>query len=334
MKQYTATANDEGVRLSRFVQSVTRDFPTSLLYKSFRNKRIKVNGKKGAPEDRIKAGDLIELYINDEFFPPEGAKPAHKPVPKKQQNQPKVTVIYEDENIAVLYKPTHLLCHSDRTGDANLVDAFTQYLAQKGEYDPQGENRFKPGICNRLDRGTEGLVIAAKSYAALRDMNEIIRTDLLKKEYYTITVGIPQSGRFTAWWEHDEKNNKVSIHAHQSQDERRKQIITDVDVLRTAGPFALCRIGLITGRTHQIRAHLAYLGKPVLGDIKYGNRKMNERTGTKTQALCAVRISFLDIPEENTLHYLSGKVIKLKDPQIVKQFDALDKNKQAPVEEK
>ena len=214
------------------------------------------------------------------------------------------------------------------------MDAFTQYLAQKGEYDPQGENRFKPGICNRLDRGTEGLVIAAKSYAALRDMNEIIRTDLLKKEYYTITVGIPQSGRFTAWWEHDEKNNKVSIHAHQSQDERRKQIITDVGVLRTAGPFALCRIGLITGRTHQIRAHLAYLGKPVLGDIKYGNRKMNERTGTKTQALCAVRISFLDIPEENTLHYLSGKVIKLKEPQIVKQFDALDKNKQAPAEEK
>ena len=245
-----------------------------------------------------------------------------------------MTVIYEDENIAVLYKPTHLLCHSDRTGDANLVDTFTQYLAQKGEYDPQGENRFKPGICNRLDRGTEGLVIAAKSYAALRDMNEIIRTDLLKKEYYTITVGIPQSGRFTAWWEHDEKNNKVSIHAHQSQDERRKQIITDVDVLRTAGPFALCRIGLITGRTHQIRAHLAYLGKPVLGDTKYGNRKMNERTGTRTQALCAVRISFLDIPEENTLHYLSGKVIKLKDPQIVKQFDTLDKNKQAPAEEK
>ena len=272
MKQFTATANDEGVRLSRFVQSVTRDLPTSLLYKSFRNKRVKVNGKKGAPEDRLKAGDLIELYINDEFFPPEGAKPAaRKPAPKKQQNQPKVTVIYEDENIAVLYKPTHLLCHSDRTGDANLVDAFTQYLAQKGEYDAGGENRFKPGICNRLDRGTEGLVIAAKSYAALRDMNEI---------------------------------------------------------MRTAGPFALCKIGLVTGRTHQIRAHLAYLGKPVLGDIKYGNRKMNERTGTRTQALCAVRISFLDIPEENTLHYLTGKVIKLKDPQILKQFDALDKSKE------
>ena len=324
MKSFTAGPNENGVRLSRFVEGVTKDMPRSMMYKAFRNKRIKVNGKRAEPDTRLQTGDLIELYINDEFFPV--GRPAAKAA-KPPRRQPPVTVVYEDENFAVLYKPAHLLCHSDRTGDANLVDAFTQYLAKKGEYDPHGENRFKPGICNRLDRGTEGLVIAAKSYTALRDMNEIIRTDLLKKEYYTITVGIPQSGRFTAWWEHDEKNNKVSIHAHQSQDERRKQIITDVDVLRTAGPFALCRIGLITGRTHQIRAHLAYLGRPVLGDIKYGNRKMNERTSTRTQALCAVRVSFLDIPEENSLHYLSGKVIKLKDPQIVKQFDALDKSK-------
>ena len=323
MKKFIAGENENGVRLSRFVESATRDMPRSLLYKSFRNKRIKVNGKRGEADTRLSSGDVIELYINDEFFPEKPVVPAKKP----PRRQPPVKVIYQDENIAVLYKPAHLLCHSDRTGDANLVDAFCAQLQASGEYDPKAENRFAPAICNRLDRGTEGLVIAAKSYAALRDMNEIIRTDLLKKEYYTITVGIPQSGRFTAWWEHDEKNNKVSIHAHQSQDERRKQIITDVDVLRTAGPFALCKIGLVTGRTHQIRAHLAYLGKPVLGDIKYGNRKMNERTGTKTQALCAVRISFLDVPEENTLHYLSGKVIKLKDPQILQQFDALDKSK-------
>ena len=157
-------------------------------------------------------------------------------------------------------------------------------------------------------------------------MNEIIRTDLLKKEYYTITVGIPQSGRFTAWWEHDEKNNKVSIHAHQSQDERRKRRSSPMWTYRGQLALRLCRIGLITGRTHQIRAHLAYLGKPVLGDIKYGNRKMNERTGTRTQALCAVRISFLDIPEENTSTTSPARSSNWKDPQIVKQFDGLDKN--------
>ena len=322
MKSFTAGPNENGVRLSRFVEGVTKDMPRSMMYKAFRNKRIKVNGKRAEPDTRLSAGDLIELYINDEFFPV--GKPAAKTA-KPPRRQPPVTVVYEDENFAVLYKPAHLLCHSDRTGDANLVDAFTQYLAEKGEYDPHGENRFKPGICNRLDRGTEGLVLAAKSYAALRDLNAIIRDDMMKKEYLTITVGAPPQGRFVAWLQHSEKNNKVRIHARES--EGYKQIITEVTVIRQAGPFALCRIGLITGRTHQIRAHLAYLGHPVLGDIKYGNHKMNERTGLKTQALCAQRLTFGRIPEENALQYLSGRVIKLNDPEIVKTYERLTAEK-------
>ena len=262
------------------------------------------------------------MYINDEFFPV--GKPAAKTA-KPPRKQPPVTVVYEDANFAVLYKPAHLLCHSDCTGDANLVDAFAAYLEGKGEYDPHAEKRFAPALCNRLDRGTEGLVLAAKSYTALRDLNTIIRDDLMKKEYLTITVGAPPQGRFVAWLLHSEKNNKVHIHARES--EGYKQIITEVTVIRQAGPFALCRIGLITGRTHQIRAHLAYLGHPVLGDIKYGNRKMNERSGLKTQALCAQRLTFGRIPEENTLHYLSGKVIKLNDPEIIKTFERLTAEK-------
>ena len=317
MKSFTAGPNEDGVRLSRFVEGVTHQMPRSLMYKAFRNKRIKVNGKRAEPDTRLAAGDVIELYINDEFFP----AGAGLPRPKPPRRQPPVTVIYEDENFAVLYKPAHLLCHSDRTGDANLVDAFAAYLQAKGEYDPHAEQRFAPALCNRLDRGTEGLVLAAKTYAALRDLNGIIRDDLMKKEYLTITVGAPPAGRHIAWLQHNEKTNKVRIHARAG--DGYKQIITDVTVIRQAGPFALCRIGLVTGRTHQIRAHLAYLGHPVLGDSKYGNRKMNERTGLKTQALCAQRLTFGHIPPENSLHYLSGRVIKLDRPEIVALFDRL-----------
>ncbi|MBD5094365.1 MAG: RluA family pseudouridine synthase [Subdoligranulum sp.] len=341
MKRFVAGKNETDVRLSRFVSSVTAGLPASLMYKSFRNKRIKVNGKKGAPDDRLCEGDVIELYLNDEFFPntpdavPQAEKQAASQTAKqsaqrtaqpaapqqRRRKTPPLSIVYEDGNIAVLYKPAHLLCHSDRTGDASLVEMFQAELCRRGEYDAQAEVTFAPALCNRLDRGTEGLVLAAKNYAALRDMNEIIRLGLLQKEYCCITVGIPPKGRHTAWLRHTEKNNKVDICAQNAPG--YKEIITDVSILQTKGPLTLCRIGLITGRTHQIRAHLAFLGAPVLGDIKYGNRKWNERLGRKTQELCAVCVRFAQIPAENTLRYLSGRTVALQDPEIEKRFAAL-----------
>ena len=317
MKQFIAGANEEGARLSRFVQSVAPSLPRGLLYKGFRTRRVKVNGRRQAPDYRLRQGDVVELYLNDEFFAP---APAARPAPKPKKLSP-LQVVWENEALAVLYKPAHLLCHSDRTGDASLVEAFTAYLAQKGEYDPAAEAAFAPALCNRLDRGTEGLVVGAKTYAALRDMNAVIRGDLVKKEYLAITFGVPKAGRQTAYLHHDERKNKVTVRPQPG--EGFKQIVTEVAVEAVEGPFALCRIGLVTGRTHQIRAHLAFLGAPVLGDIKYGNRRWNEKTGFKTQALCAARLTFGDIPAENTLHGLSGLTIALEHPAILDQFAAL-----------
>lgn len=326
MKSFTAGKNDAGVRLSRFVQGVTQGLPTSLLYKSFRNKRIKVNGRRAAPDDRLAEGDVVELYINDEFFGatasaalPAGMRPHRSKYP--------LQVIYEDDRIAALYKPAHLLCHADHTGDESLVDQFCAYLQRKGEYDPAAEHRFTPAVCNRLDRGTEGLVLAAKDYAALRDMNAVIRQDLLEKEYLAITCGIPPKGTHVAYLRHFPKDNKVDVRAAPAPG--YKQIITRVEVEAAAGPFALCRIGLVTGRTHQIRAHLAFLGAPVLGDVKYGNRKMNRRTGLSTQALCAVRVAFRELPQENTLAYLSGRSIQLPKPAVRDTFRRLTAGPQA-----
>lgn len=314
MKRFTAGKNDAGVRLSRFVLGVTQGLPASLLYKSFRNKRIKVNGRRAVPQDRLQEGDVIELYINDEFFP------EVPPAPKERRKR-RLQVIYEDAHIAALYKPAHLLCHSDCTGDESLVEQFQAYLQQKGEYDPQSEHHFAPAVCNRLDRGTEGLVLAAKDYASLRDMNAVIRGNLLQKEYLAVTCGAPPKGRHTAYLKHFERENKVVVREHPAPG--YKQIITQVKVEAVAGPFALCRIGLITGRTHQIRAHLAFLGAPVLGDAKYGNKKMNRRTGLSTQVLCAVCVTFLDIPAENTLEYLSGRVFRLPASSAEETFRRL-----------
>ena len=318
MRQFTAGKNEQDMRLSRFVQRVACQLPASAMYKAFRNRRIKVNGHRAAPDPLLCEGDVIALYLNDEFF--EGKKPQ----PRAQQAKKSrfsMRVIYEDADIAALYKPAHLLCHSDRTGDDSLVGQFVRYLEQRGEYARESENGFAPAVANRLDRGTEGLVLAAKNRPALRALNEIIRQDMLRKEYICITVGRPPQGLHEAYLRHFEKENKVRVQLQAAPG--YKKIITQVQVLRTCGPYSLCCIGLITGRTHQIRAHLAFLGTPVLGDIKYGNRKMNARAGLSTQALCAARVTFGQLPEENVLARLSGKCIALPGTEVEKRFETL-----------
>ncbi len=313
MKCLTAGKNEEGVRLSRFVLQVTKDLPNGLLYKSFRKGRIKVNGRRAAPDSRLVTGDVVELYLNDEFFPQGPPSPTSSPITAGPL--PTFSVVWEDASIAILYKPAGVLCHADEGGHATLLDAFTARLAATGEYDPAIENSFAPALCNRLDRGTEGLVIAAKTYAALRDMNELLREGSVSKRYLCITCGRPPQGLHEAFLSRDKTAKRVTVGP--AQCEGAKPIATQVRIAQTCGRFALCEVELLTGRTHQIRAHLAYLGASLLGDGKYGDAALNRQLGLRRQALCAYKLSFAPVlPTQNSLAHLAGMQFTAEDAQL------------------
>ena len=313
MKSFTATTNDDGVRLSRFCEKVCPNMPKSMLYKSFRNKRIKVNGKKQDADYRINCGDLIELYINDEFF----AETVSNEVAVVKKYSSKLDIVFEDDNIILVYKPQGLLCHSDNKNEDNLVDMVIAYLVEKGEYNPAKENSFTPALCNRIDQGTEGIVIAAKNYKALADMNEIIRDNLLNKKYLCVTTKAV-NGRYTAFLTRDKQTKKVTV-TPKAISKDSKDIITVFETLKSKNNFNLIECTLITGRTHQIRAHLAYLGAGILGDKKYGV----SYKGLKSQLLCAYKVVFDTIAETNSLAYLSNKEFSLKTSFTGSFFDKL-----------
>lgn len=313
MKSFTATTNDNGVRLSRFCEKLCPSMPKSMLYKSFRNKRIKVNGKKQDADYRINTGDLIELYINDEFF----AVNHNKSTPFIKEFKNSLDIVYEDNNILLIYKPQGLLCHSDNKKEDNLVDMVISYLSQNGEYSSEKENSFTPALCNRIDQGTEGIVIAAKNYRALADMNEIIREDLLCKRYLAIT-NKAVNGKYSAFLTRDKQTKKVTVTPKAINNES-KDIITIFNTLSSKHNFNLVECTLVTGRTHQIRAHIAYLGAGIIGDKKYGISVK----GLQSQLLCAYKVTFKDIPQQNSLNYLSGKEYSLKDSFVHQYFNNL-----------
>lgn len=292
------------------------------LNKALRENKIKLNGKKQPLSTRVMAGDEIKLFILDDVL--DADKRVDGPAWKNARGP--AQVVYDCPQILIVNKPAGLAV--DGPDDDTLLNRALLYLNQQGEY--KENDLYTPALCHRLDTGTSGLVLIAKTPEAEQLFLEVIKNREVKKTYLCVTFGrpTPPDGTLGGYLLKDADRGIVKIVPDKQPG--AKDVETQYETVAVSGRLALLKVRLITGRTHQIRAHLAYLGKPVLGDIKYGNRKMNERTGTKTQALCAVRITFREIPEENTLHDLSGKVIKLKDPQIVKQFDALDKTKPDP----
>ena len=305
---------------TRLDNYLTQQYPAltpGRLNKALRENKIKLNGKKQPLSTRVMAGDEIKLFILDEVL--DADKRVEGPAWKNARGP--AQVIYDCPQILVVNKPAGLSV--DGPDDDTLLNRALLYLNQQGEY--KENDLYTPALCHRLDTGTSGLVLLAKTAAAEEFLVNAIKERLIRKTYLCVTFGrpVPPAATLHSFLTKDSVHGIVRI-----LDEPKsgaKEVITAYDTIAVSGRLALLRVELVTGRTHQIRAHLAYLGHPVLGDIKYGNHKMNERTGLKTQALCAQRLTFGRIPEENTLQYLSGRVIKLADPEIVKQFDALER---------
>jgi 23S rRNA pseudouridine955/2504/2580 synthase len=313
MKEIVITANEAGQRLDRFLRKYLVNMPLSGIYKAIRKKDIKINGNKSSEKYVLNQGDVIQFYFGlDEV--------------KKEKKLDFLSVdydfkvAYEDENILVVEKKANLLVHPDEGKGITLTDQVLSFLYDKGMYNPSEEKTFSPAPCNRLDRNTEGLVIFAKNYDALKAVNEAIRDGGVEKHYTAMVSGRIADDTYRAYILKDMNTNRVTI--HESSVKGAREIITKVSTIDSIGQFSVIDIDLITGRSHQIRAHLSWLGNPIAGDPKYGDKKTNaffrERYNLENQFLIAYKLIFKSCPE--SIRYLEGKTITMALPSLFKKI--------------
>ncbi len=312
MREFVIGKNDAGQRLDRWLSKALPLLPAPLAQKYIRLKRVKVGGKGAKRDYRLAEGDVLQLYINDEFFDAPTEDNAFLSV-----FSPQLDVVYEDDQLIICNKRPGLLCHPDQ-GEyvSTLITHIQAYLYQKKEWSPRWENAFAPALCNRIDRNTGGLVIAAKTAEALRIMNEKIKDREIAKFYLAVVVGrmSPPDGELSGFLLKDEKKKQVSV--YQKPIPGGKSAHTRYRTLAVRDGLSLVECELLTGRTHQIRAQFADAGHPLLGDGKYGRREDNQKSGRKGQALWSYKLVF-DFPTDaGALDYLRGKVIEVPRENI------------------
>ncbi len=316
MRELTIRKNDAGQRLDRFLSKAMPLLPLALLQKYIRIKRVKCNNARCQRDQRLKEGDVLQLYINDEFF--------EQP---REDNlfltlfQPKLDVLYEDRHILLVNKRPGIVVHADETEKVNtLINHIQAYLYQKREWNPKWENSFTPALCNRIDRNTGGIVIAAKDAETLRIVTAKIRDREITKKYLCITLGRmdPPQGKLECFLLKDEGKKQVSVFRHPVPG--GKSSATLYRTLESRGELSLTEAELLTGRTHQIRASFADAGHPLLGDGKYGRGNVNRRYGETRQALYSYYVRF-DFPTDaGCLEYLRGRVFQVECVPFVEKY--------------
>ena len=315
MKEFTIGKNDAGQRLDRFLGKAVPLLPASLAQKYIRIKRIKLNGARAERDTRLQAGDVLQLYIHDEFFDKPREDNAFLTVAT-----PKLNIVYEDEHILLVDKRPGLAVHPHDGAEygRTLIDHIQAYLYQKREWRPREENAFTPALCNRIDRNTGGIVIAAKTAEALRVMNQKIKDRELDKRYLAIVEGTPKpaKGSLKGYLFKDAKKNRVFV--SNTPQPGSKSCQTNYQVLASEKGLSLVECELITGRTHQIRAQFAHAGHPLLGDGKYG--KLDKRFDRTYQALYSYKLTFTFTTEAGQLEYLNGKSFRVEKVDFVQEY--------------
>ena len=305
MVSVTIGKNDAGQRVDKFLTKAFPNLPQSMMYKAIRCKDIKLNRKRCEISTRLSEGDTLDIYVKDEFLQ------------KNEEWKPQfmlagsaLNIAYEDENILVVDKPQGLIVHPDENyQNDTLIGRIQRYLFTKGEYDPEDEQSFAPALVNRIDRNTCGLVIAAKNAAALRVLNEKVRSREITKKYLCIVYGRMEKREetLTGYLEKNEEQNRVYI--DRKPNKNSKTIVTKYKLVASQPELSLLEVELLTGRTHQIRAHLASIGHPLLGDGKYGPNQQNKKYGVFRQALCSCYLKFVFETDAQELQYLNGREI-------------------------
>lgn len=313
MREFIIQEDDANQRVDKFLQKTLPALPKSLMYKYIRNKKIKVNRKRCEIAQRLLPGDHVLCFIAEEFFET-GEDCSFLKVSSE------LDVLYEDANVILMKKPSGLLTHKDSNEiQDNLADRFLHYLYKKGQYDPQTRQSFTPALCHRLDRNTEGIVIGAKTAEALRRMNAYIREHKVEKHYVCIVEGVMEqkTGHVVLWHKKDAKSNKVHLYAHEQKNSQR--IETSYRTLHQGKRYAYVEVQLHTGKSHQIRAVMAYLHHPLFGDVKYGAQK-NQRKDF--QALCAYKVHFNF--DDDLLSAISQQTFTLTHHHIKARYDQLE----------